>query len=63
MRPRQTEHVLLTNDAFPIADQEFQKIEHLRFERTRHAAATQFTPIGIEGAVIKPVNHVNVRPN
>jgi hypothetical protein len=58
--PDRVEHVFLADDAIPVADQEFQKIEDLRFERTRRAAAPQFTPISIEGAVIKPVNHVYV---
>jgi hypothetical protein len=53
IRPRQitlnTSSLLTTRSR--IADQELQKVEYLRFERTRHAAATQFAPIGIQGAV------------
>jgi hypothetical protein len=55
--PDGCDQIVLADDEFTVAEKVDQRVEHLRFECNRHAAAAPFAPVGVEHAISEREGH------
>jgi hypothetical protein len=59
--PYGREHLVLANDPVVIAEQKFQKVEHLRLELDGKFPLTQLALVAVKSVTVEHVNHFSHR--
>src|SRR5262249_25081591 len=57
--PYRRKQVIPAYDPVTVADQKYEKIEHLRFYREQARSFAELTPIGIDGIIFEQKQHVS----